>query len=79
MSELMKTPITESGFEHVIFSYLYCLRLMKFNTYFENFVLYLVLVLFFWLISTISTWIVFFVFTIFPGLNFAAKIENVLI
>ena len=47
MSELMKTPITESSFEHVIFSYLYCLRLMKFNTYFENFVLYLVLVLFF--------------------------------
>ena len=43
MSELMKTPITESGFEHVIFSYLYCLRLMKFNTYFENFLIYFVL------------------------------------
>ena len=42
MSELMKTPITESGFEHVVFLYLYCLRLIKFKTNFEIFLYYLV-------------------------------------
>ena len=45
MSELMKAPITESVFEHVI-CFIYCLRLMKLNINQEKFMIYLVFVLF---------------------------------
>ena len=90
ISELMKIPITESVFEHLIFISVLS-SLDKIQFFFENFVIYLVLVVFDRfrsvksviactcmpeLSKTIWIQIIIFGLKVFPGLKFAREFKN---